>query len=456
MSPVLALARKDLRRFLGDRRALIVNFSLPLLLTTIMGLSFGGGLFGQDRGISAIPVALVGRDLPEMLKDQLAEGLRESGFFAVAWTDSLTADTQVRKGEVVAAVVLPEELLGDFFSLKPVTIQLWKDPASGLKAGIVQQILERSLRQYQAGEAAYFGLWPEGRTSRWGMEAAQEAESFFAGDLREMWRTWREEPQNPVLKDVRDEIMTAIDRNVALQDAFSRPVVAMKVHDKARSASAASASSFSAAESPSEANLFNYFLPSFSVFFLMFAVAASARDLHREGVSGTLRRQMLGPVGRGDLLVGKWVSSTLQGILMLGVLYLVGGFAFRVNLGADPLSLPLMVVLCCGAASSFFLLLAQVTSTEKLMDNLSTIVVLVSALIGGNMLPIDAMPSFFHFVGRIGFNYWANVGFSDIMVRNQGLFDDPEPTLVLLAMTLGFGALNWLLARIRPYGGVWS
>ncbi len=54
---VNALVKKDLRRFVSDRRALIVNMVLPLILTFIMGLSFGGGMFGQSNGISAIPLA---------------------------------------------------------------------------------------------------------------------------------------------------------------------------------------------------------------------------------------------------------------------------------------------------------------------------------------------------------------------------------------------------------------
>ena len=185
-------------------------------------------------------------------------------------------------------------------------------------------------------------------------------------------------------------------------------------------------------------------------------MAASARDLHREKSAGTLERQLLGPASRGDLMLGKWVAATAQGMVMLLVLYLAGGVAFRVNLGPDPLSLPLLVLFCCAAAAAFFLFLAQLTRTEKLMDNISTIVVLVSGLIGGNMIPVDQMPQFFHVVGRIGFNYWANVGFSDIMVRNRSLLESPQPFLILLAMTVGYTLLNLMLARLRPHRGVWS
>ena len=45
---IFTVAGKDLRRFQSDRRALIVSLALPLVLTFIMGLSFGGGMFGSS------------------------------------------------------------------------------------------------------------------------------------------------------------------------------------------------------------------------------------------------------------------------------------------------------------------------------------------------------------------------------------------------------------------------
>ncbi|NTU62997.1 MAG: hypothetical protein HGB05_06240 [Chloroflexi bacterium] len=55
MTRVWVFAQRDLRRMAADRRALIVNLALPLVLTAVMGLSFGGGVFGK-KGLSAIPV----------------------------------------------------------------------------------------------------------------------------------------------------------------------------------------------------------------------------------------------------------------------------------------------------------------------------------------------------------------------------------------------------------------
>jgi ABC-type multidrug transport system permease subunit len=442
-----ALIKKDFLRSVSDRRALVVNLVLPLIITFIMGLSFGGGLFGQSSGISAIPLALVGSDLPEMLKERLAEGLRESDFFEVTWTDSLTADSMVRNGQVTAAVVLPPGMVENFFRMNPVAVQLWKDPGSELKSGIVEQIIARSLRQYQAGEAAYLSLWPAEEYSELINEDNDLDESFFSGDFATIWKRWRNTSDDPKWVEARTNMVRAVDRHLALSEAMGQSVVTMTVHDK---------SPVGDSETPKDINLFDYFLPGFSVFFMMFAISASARDLHREKTNGTLHRQLLSPVRGFDLLLGKWVSAALQGIFQLMVLYLIGAVLFQINLGPDFWSLPLAVVLCCTAGSGLFTLIALITPTDKMMDNVSTVVVLISAMVGGNMMPLDSMPLWVHSFGRFGFNYWANVSFNDIMAKNQSVGENIQPLLVLLFMTLGFLLASLVLVRLKTRKGVWA
>ncbi len=444
---VKALAKKDLLRFVSDGRALVVNMVLPLALTFIMGLSFGGGMFGQSSGISAIPLALVGSDLPEILKERLAQGLRDSEFFEVTWTDSLQADAMVRQGNVAGAVVLPPGFVEDFFRMEPVNIQLWKDPGSELKAGIVEQIITRVLRQYQAGEAAYLSLWPNEEYADLVNDDGAFDDAFFSGDMGTIWKRWRETEDDPRWAEARENLISAVDRHLALSDALEKTVVTLVVHDK---------SPVGEAETPKDINLYDYFLPGFSVFFLMFAVSASARDLHREKLNGTLHRQLLSPVTGLDLLLGKWVSASLQGVFQLVVLYLLGAILFQVNLGPDFWSLPVAVLLCCTAGAGLFLLIALITPTEKMMDNISTIVVLIFAMVGGNMMPLDSLPPWVHTFGRFGFNYWANVSFGDIMARNQSATENTLPLLVLLLMTLGLLVINIVIVRLKTRKGVWA
>lgn len=440
---IFTVTAKDLRRFLGDRRALVVSLALPLVLTFIMGLSFGGGMFGSS-GISAIEVALVGEGLPTALRDRLTEGLEESGFFAATWADSATADKWVRHGDVSAALVFPDDLLKRFLRFEDVPVQVWQDPGSPLKSGIVASVVSRALRSYQAGEAAYLALWPEDRSDPADSSSAQLLESYFAGDFATLWKKWRRSDEDPVWVEFQNRTGRIMDRQIALGDALGQPAVVLQVQDKVPAEESVGSG---------DVNLFNYFLPTFAVFFLMFGAAAATRDVHRERAAGTLQRQLLSPLAAAEFILGKWLSATVQGLFQLMVLFLAGALLYQVNLGSDPWSLPVAVLLTCTTAASVFLFLAVLSRNEKISDNLGTIVVLVSAMLGGNMVPIDQLPPWIHSIGRLFFNYWANLSFSQVMVADENLFDKPLPVFILVGATVALLSASLLVFTIRQRRG---
>ena len=441
MTRVWIFAARDLRRMAADRRALLINLALPLVLTSIMGLSFGGGLFGR-RSISAIPVALVAGDLPTAVRDRLLAGLQESGFFAPVWADSSEADALVRSGDVAAAIVLPPDALRNLFAADSLVVQVWKDPASDIKAGIVEEIVRRGVVRAQAGEAAYRALWPEDYDVATADSTALAG--VFDGGLDEIWSRLRD----PGAADARGRAVEILARRVDHQVALSRALgsvgAGMVVQDK-----------LPVAEGDGrQSSLFDYFLPSFAVFFLMFAVAGGARDLHRERKQRTLQRQLLGPGAPWPVVVGKWLASVVQGVVMLTVLLVAGALLFRVNLGPDPWTLPVVVVLTCTAAAGFFLFLALLVRSEKVLDNLTTAVILISAMLGGNFMPIDNMPAWTRAAGQFVFNYWANLSFNRVIADDQGLGAVAGPLTVLgLASVVLLVAIVFLFnARVRRGG----
>jgi len=438
---ISSLVRKDFKRIGGDRRALIVNLALPLALTAIMGLSFGGIGNGKS-GISAIPIAVVAEDLPNVLQTRVADGLQESGFFTVIWTDSAQAASAVREGAVAAALVIPQNLGPDLLDGREVAVQLWKDPGSPLKSGIVQQVVERGFGRYQAGAAAYDALWPEDRAS--GAEGSFSVKEYLAGDFNAVWKRFRNAGNDSTLQSAGERFLTVMDHQVALSDAMGTERIKLSVNDKSR------LNEVSGSGRPS---LFDYFLPSFAVFFLMFGVAAGARDIHRERVQLTLQRQLLSPMGSAEFIVGKWVTATLQGVLQLTVLFVAGAVLFDVNLGRDPYSLAVMIILTCTAAAGVFIFLALLCPSEKVMDGLSTVVILVSAMVGGNFGSVEALPGWAHTFGRLVFNYWANLGFTEIVAKNHGLAGAVWPLLVLSSVTVTLFVVNVLIFSVRGRRG---
>lgn len=432
------LVIKDIRRWWADRQAVIVTLALPLLLTGVLGVSFGG-FGGGGPSMEAIPLGLVGNP-PAMIRDALEQALVETGLFKPVWCDSATADRQVRSGDLRAALVVPPNMLVSYVEGERIEMELWKDPVSVFQADIVEQILQRMLLDLRAGEAAYAAVWPED----WYMETDETSpmeDLFTADSYLEVWR--RVSDGTPEAEAAWDQLSTIMDHQVALTDAFAEPAIALVAVER-------SAGEVGEMEAPQASrNMFDWILPGMGVFFLMFAAANAGGDLHVEREGGTLRRLLVAPLGDADLLVGKWIFAMINGLLQMIVLFAVGKLLFRMNLGPDPLALPVVAMATSAMLASFYLPLALVTKNAKQLGQLSTGIILFMALIGGNFIPPEAMPSFLQALGRFTPNYWANTAFTNVIARDQGLTEIGTHVLVLLGVAVVFMGLSLLLYRRR-------
>ncbi|HOX26289.1 MAG TPA: ABC transporter permease [Candidatus Krumholzibacteria bacterium] len=434
-----ALVRKDLLRQLKDAKGFAIYMCVPLLLTFIMGISFGGGVFGES-GISAVPLVICGGDLPSVLEDRLAQGLQESGFFQVTWADTAEAARLVSRGDASAALVLPDGLLRDFFSGRAVEVQLWKDPNSAVKAGIVESILAGVMRQYQAGEAAYRALWPEDAFP----EAAGEddaVDALFGGEPDRLLRSLREDAT------FGREFLDRLERGAVFARTLETPSISLELHDR---------QDWEAAQGDARQsrNLHDYFLPAFAVFFMMFSAAAMARELHRERETRTLARLLTGPVTVGTVALGKWLTAVIMCSLQLLVLLACGGLLFQLRVGSAPVALLFVSVAAAAAAASVYLALGLVVRTEKAMDALTTVFTLTCGMLGGNFFPVEFMPPALHYAGLVTFNYWANRAFSDLITRGEGLASVTPAIVVLWTIAVVGLVLAIAIFTVRQRKGV--
>jgi ABC-type multidrug transport system permease subunit len=266
------------------------------------------------------------------------------------------------------------------------------------------------------------------------------------GNVADIWTRLREPGQTAAREKAVDFLVRQFDHQVALQRALQGTAVGLGVSDKVPTGE----------DTQRESSLFDYFLPSFAVFFLMFAVAAGARDLHRERARRTLQRQLLGPGPAWPIVMGKWVASVVQGIVMLTVLLGAGALLFRVNLGPDPWTLPLVILLTCTAAAGFFLALALLVKREKVLDNLCTAVILISGMVGGNFMPVDNLPPWAAGAGHYVFNYWANLAFSRVIGDNGSLSAIATPMTVLACASVALLVVILTLFNARVKRGGWA
>lgn len=189
-----------------------------------------------------------------------------------------------------------------------------------------------------------------------------------------------------------------------------------------------------------------------SFMFLLFASTAGAMSLMEERESGILDRVLAGPGGVDVLVTGKFLYLLAQGVVQVGLIFVVAWLAFGVAL-PDHLGAWLVVTVCAATtAAGLAMLLVAASATRKQAQTVSTLAILVLSAVGGSMVPRYVMPPLFQSLGWATPNTWAVEAYAGIFWREESLVEVALPCLVLAAGGLAALALAVLLARLRARG----
>jgi len=206
-------------------------------------------------------------------------------------------------------------------------------------------------------------------------------------------------------------------------------------------------------EAAPEFNILAYFLPGFSVMGILFLAQSATRDILRDREQGLVRHLLTAPVSTADYVRGKGLSVLLVTTAGFAILVAIG-LAAGVRWGYAPAAAA-MVVASAVMASGVLMLITSFVGSERQGDTLTTIVIMVSSMLGGAFVPISQMPKFLLPVASSSPVYWSIDGFSKLTIGGGGF---PE-IAANLAVLLGIGGLciavgSRLLQRKLERGGV--
>ena len=160
----------------------------------------------------------------------------------------------------------------------------------------------------------------------------------------------------------------------------------------------------------------NFTVPGYLVMFIFFAAALGAVELVRERENHTLERLVAQGVYTQALIAGKFLASMYRGIMQLAVLWIVGVFAFGIDLGPSPLAVMGISFLMAVASSAFAIMLATLVKTRKGVDSAAVLGSLILAPLGGSWWPLFIMPEWMQNLGRLTPHGWANQAFNKLML----------------------------------------
>ena len=421
--PLLAMVRKDLQLFFGDRRSVIVSFVVPIAIASFFGSIFSGPRNGGEP--ARIAVAMIDRDGSGISKAIVAAAAADKNF-NLSQPGEAAARDAVKRGRASVAVIIPPgfgEAAGNAFfgnGEKPA-LDVVYDPSRTIEVAMVRGILTQHVMEAVSQE----------------MFGGEQGRKIVAQTL----------PQVASSSMPADQKRALVDLLASVQQFYNQPPAAAGAGPARRGITMPYTVREEAMTAGSNI-AYNGYAHSFcgmAIQFLLFAMANAGIEMLLERQRGLWKRLRSAPVSRLTLLAGKGVSGTLISLMILLVSFAFAIVVFRVRIHGSIVGFFSVAVACSMMAAAFGLLVASVGRTPATARGVTTLAVLMMVMLGGAWVPTFIFPAWLQQFTLIVPVRWAVDGLDAMTWRGIGLSGAVVPTLVLL----GFTALFWAVAAAR-------
>lgn len=424
MFELFALARKDARLLLRDRAGFFFTFLWPVIMAMFFGSIFSGG--GDSLG--TIDVLVVDEDRSTASRDLLAELEATEELSLEATAEREAALTRVRRGQVAAALIVPEGFEAASANLfDPVTplVLVAVDPARRAEAGMLSGLLlQAGAQRLQKTFSDTDSLRTEVSGARRDLAVSQlpgmEPVAEFLASFEELLTT------NP----------NSFFAGGAGSDASPFEPLSIETLDVEP-----------AAIEGRPANYFAISFPQGMIWGLLGCTAAFGISLVGERTQGTLTRLRTAPLDSWQILGGKALACFVTSQALVATVLLLGITIFGVRPGSYPLVAVAMV--CSGFCFvGIMMLLSVVGKTEQAASGITWAALLLMAMIGGGMIPLFVMPGWMRALSHASPVKWSILAFEGAIWRGYSLQEMLLPCAVLLSV----GVLAFALG-LRAYRG---
>lgn len=173
-----------------------------------------------------------------------------------------------------------------------------------------------------------------------------------------------------------------------------------------------------------------------SVMMLLFSIASMGGTLIREKELGTMKRILYSPIKPWQIMIGKLGSGFVYAIIQMTILVVFSWLAFGLDVFRNFPGLILLIISVALAVSGFGILIASFAKSQKQVESLSLIIILVMSALGGSMMPLFLFPDFLKGIAHFTVNYWAIDGFYDTLGRDVGFIGAAYNSMILIIFAL--------------------
>jgi len=398
------LLNKDLRRALRNPVPFLIHLALPLVITALIGLTFGGGSSRGNR-MGRIQMAIVDEDqspLTDFLRGALSQ--REAGeHFDTQILSREEAVSQITDNKLSAVWIIPEGFTTAYLSGETgIAFELIKNPAQTYYPAIVEEMLSLVTTALNA----------LGRGLRTELPA---------------WERLLEEENFDLLK-VAGILQDAGNRLDAVRPYVYPPLVQYtKDGNESEEALPEAEETSGRKDTPP----FAFLLAGLGAVFLLFTADQTSRDLFVETKLHTLERFHTHREGLMVFVISKAFFSVTVLLVSAAIIYGGGALLFRFS-WQQPLVLVVLILAYACAAAGLMATVSALAGNARRADLFNTIFALSLGLAGGCMFPPQQLPTFL----RENISPWLpTYWFSDTLRTLQ--YDPANASWLSTALLLG-------------------
>jgi ABC-2 type transport system permease protein len=192
-------------------------------------------------------------------------------------------------------------------------------------------------------------------------------------------------------------------------------------------------------------------LPGTMYFWVLFIGQGPMQEVLQDRDNHILPRILAAPVTVRQFVLAKMLRCFLLCSLALALLVVVSALLFKIRWG-DPLLLAATIAACSLSMTGLLALIYSLARTREQANVMSSVILLVLAMVGGSMFPFESLPAFLQMIGRVTPNHWAVLTLRGV-AGAKPLAELLGPFLGLLALGV-FGSMTaFLLFRRQLTGG---
>jgi len=427
MTAIIAMIRKDLILYLNDKRALMLNLLMPIVLAAFFGSLFGGAGSGNN---SKIEIGLVQQD-SSAIGRKVGDSLKADANLSVKEMSLQEAQDKVRAGKLMVAVVIPAGF-GDaagqslFRPESKPELPVYYDPSQStvlamVKGLLTQHVMEGVTRDVMGGGASG-AKFTDDSLKRLEASPANEDKEALVGLLGSLKKFQEHEAAKPA-------------KESGSGGGFNVPFT---TKDEALS-------------SGPKYNAYAHAFAGMGVQFILFMGIDLGIGILLARRMGIWNRLLAAPVTMSQVLLSRALSGAMIAAGLMVAIFFAAMLMFKVEV-TNVVGFALVVVAFALMTASFGLLIAAFGKTPEAARGLAVFTTLILVMLGGAWVPTFIFPAWMQQLTVVVPTRWAVDGLDAMTWRGLGMDVALQTAGVQVAFALLFGTLAIWRFRAQQRG----